>query len=449
MEELTQCAQTRVCSHSQSDFPRRVARNRMCLYCVREVARKRVMDLAAAVQHLKAAKRVMILSGAGMSTAAGIPDFRSPGGLYGTGAQLLEVFTYLDHVGRPVEWQKEQLAHDIRAALTHSYFEVNPLPYHELRRGLIIGLGEGQWKGTLAHVLPEVLNRNGKLHLLASQNIDGLDHKVVSDKSKLYNPHGLMSCLVSEPMDVPLCTSPEDPLYQKYVSLVKTNIRDIYADRPARKGKSSHLWPGPATSTPITLDMFGDLLPTSGPVAAAAERERVLGTYSVKPGTVLFDRTLWTRNAAGERVDFLGETAACDLLLVMGTSLSGLTIDIIAHAAGQLGKPRIVFDMTDAPVRSMQQQSSWSAGRDVHLQSPLDVSVLEILSAMGWLQQLVDFLPHICLRSLLALQQFVRAKGTEADGSALNEAVEAAIDIERKREKHFYGDEPADEPAQL
>jgi len=118
------------------------------------VARKRVMDLAAAVQHLKAAKRVMILSGAGMSTAAGIPDFRSPGGLYGTGAQLLEVFTYLDHVGRPVEWQKEQLAHDIRAALTRSYFEVNPLPYHELRRGLIIGLGEGQWKGTLAHVLP-------------------------------------------------------------------------------------------------------------------------------------------------------------------------------------------------------------------------------------------------------------------------------------------------------
>ena len=195
--------------------------------------------LRAAVAHLKSANKVMVLSGAGMSTAAGIPDFRSAGGLYGTSAMLLERFTFPGGAGRAA------LEADVRSALTLEVFEKNPLPYHEMRRGLIIGLGENQWKLTLAHVFPEILNRNGKLHLLASQNIDGLDHKVVSDKRKLYNPHGLMSALVSEPIDEPMCMSVSDPLYQRYVELVKANIKDIYADRPVRQGRSSHLWPGP------------------------------------------------------------------------------------------------------------------------------------------------------------------------------------------------------------
>ena len=137
-------------------------------------------QLEAAVQLFKRAKRCIVLSGAGMSTAAGIPDFRSPGGLYGTSEALLQRFTFLDGVSRPADWQRAMLESDVRDALTYSFFSVNPLPYHEMRRGLIVGLGEGQWKPTIAHIFPEMLNRNGKLHLLASQNIDGLDHRARS-----------------------------------------------------------------------------------------------------------------------------------------------------------------------------------------------------------------------------------------------------------------------------
>lgn len=42
-------------------------------------------------------------------------------------------------------------------------------------------------------------------------------------------------------------------------------------------------------------------------------------------------RTLWRNNAAGERYDAFGDVGNCDMVLVMGTSLSGLTIDDLAH----------------------------------------------------------------------------------------------------------------------
>merc|ERR1711972_1260274 len=146
----------------------------------------------------------------------------------------------------------------------------------------------GQWKCSPGHVFPAILAANGKLRVLASQNIDGLDHKVISDKRKLYNPHGLMSFLVSELSNRPLCTSVQDPIYQRYVELVKANVKDIYAEVDPRRGKSSHLWPGPEQSVPITLEMFGDVLPPEW--EKAREEEKRAKRYSVKPGSVLFDR---------------------------------------------------------------------------------------------------------------------------------------------------------------
>jgi len=397
--------------------------------------------LHKAVDRLRRADRVMVLSGAGMSTAAGIPDFRSPGGLYGTSATLLDRFTYVEREGRGgAAWQRAQLQDDIRNALTHSFFRWNPLPYHEMRRGMIIGLGENQWKLTIGHVLAEILNRQGKLRLLASQNIDGLDHKVVSDKTKLYNPHGLMSALVSEPSDVPLCTSAADPIYQRYVELVKANVKDIYADRPPRQGKSSHLWPGPRRSAPISLAMLGELLPPH--LHEARQHEDASGTFSLKPGTVLFDRTLWRTDASGAPCDAFQIVRECDCVLVMGTSLSGLTIDHVAHTAGrELGLPLLVFDVSTAPVDSLRRNGSWRAERDCHLQGPLDASILEILHAARWLDQLLDFLPELCLASLRALQQFVEARLDPAAAGVFKGKLEAAIADEVERERRFYGDE--------
>jgi NAD-dependent SIR2 family protein deacetylase len=392
--------------------------------------------LLRVVELLRSAKQVMVLSGAGMSTTAGIPDFRSPNGLYANTSKLLDKFTYLSGDARKTPaWQRIQLEDSMINALTLNLFSVNPLPYHEMRRGMIIGLGEGQWKPTIGHVFPGILNRNKKLRMVASQNIDGLDHMIISDKEKLFNPHGLMSVLVSEPMDTPLCREPSHPIYQRYVELVKSNVKDIYADMPARKGKSSHLWPGPEASTPITLEMFGDLVPAS--FEAAREKESANGTYSVKPASVLFDRTLWRETAAGTSYDAFSDVENCDVLLIMGTSLSGLTIDNLAHIAGRKSKPRIVFDMTTKPVDAL----TWFPDRDCFMQGSIDKNILDILRLLEWLDQLLDFLPVLCLNSLRLFKQFVEQ---EMKGSAIAESmdrIDLAIEQELERERRFYEDE--------
>jgi len=321
---------------------------------------------------------------------------------------------------------------------TYEYFSVNPVSYHEMRRGFILGLGEEQWKLTIAHVFPEILNQNKKLRMLASQNIDGLDHKVMSDKRKLFNPHGLMSTLIAERPDgrhTVLTTEVDSPIYQKYKDLVRENTKDIYEDQGPRTGKSSHMWPAPKESTPITLAMFGDLLsrPEHGDLKDLKALEET-GRYCVKPGSVLFDRYLWSTTADGAPYDiFTDAVRNCDAVLVMGTSLSGLTIDNVAH---QTRAPRLVFDMSTAPVQSLRR-SRWDPTKDAFLQGKLDETMLDVLLRLGWFEQILNYKAMLCRGSLETLKAYAKLHGLVPERVA---EIDAAFAAECEREKKFYND---------
>ncbi|GAB6020647.1 NAD-dependent protein deacetylase sirtuin-2 [Chamberlinius hualienensis] len=112
-------------------------------------------------------KNVIVMCGAGVSTAAGIPDFRSPGsGLY-------------DNL-------KDFNLPDPQAIFEISFFKTNPHPFYVLARKLLpIG-----FKPTLCHYFMRLLHEKNILLRVYSQNIDTLERMSGIPEEKIVEAHG-------------------------------------------------------------------------------------------------------------------------------------------------------------------------------------------------------------------------------------------------------------------
>jgi NAD-dependent deacetylase len=110
------------------------------------------------------AKRVVVLTGAGISTDSGIPDFRGPQGLWTRNPKaekLSDIRYYMsDPEVRRLAWQSR---------LEHSTWQAQPNAGH---RALVD------------------LERRGKLHALITQNIDELHQLAGNSPEKVIEVHG-------------------------------------------------------------------------------------------------------------------------------------------------------------------------------------------------------------------------------------------------------------------
>ena len=122
-------------------------------------AREAAQELAERVGR---ARRVVFFGGAGVSTASGIPDFRSEDGLYH------QKFKY------PPE---EMLSHEFYLTHTEEFFD--------FYRTRMIALGA---KPNQAHYKLAELEREGRLTAVVTQNIDGL-HQAAGSK-RVFELHG-------------------------------------------------------------------------------------------------------------------------------------------------------------------------------------------------------------------------------------------------------------------
>jgi NAD-dependent deacetylase len=121
-------------------------------------------------QWLDRSKRVVALTGAGISTESGIPDFRGPQGVWTTNPKaerLSNIHYYLsDPEVRRLSW---------KSRLDHPAWSAEPNAGHQ--------------------ALVE-LERRGKLHALITQNIDGLHQRAGNSPAKVIEVHGTVHAVV-------------------------------------------------------------------------------------------------------------------------------------------------------------------------------------------------------------------------------------------------------------
>ncbi|EGD95310.1 SIR2 family histone deacetylase [Trichophyton tonsurans CBS 112818] len=121
------------------------------------------------VKYIKDKKncKIVVMTGAGISTSAGIPDFRSPDtGIYANLARL--------------ELPYPEAVFDI------SYFRKNPQPFYALAREMF----PGKYRPTVTHSFIRLLHDKGLLLKLFTQNIDCLERKAGVPGDMIVEAHG-------------------------------------------------------------------------------------------------------------------------------------------------------------------------------------------------------------------------------------------------------------------
>jgi NAD-dependent deacetylase len=123
-------------------------------------------------QWITESKRTVAFSGAGLSTESGIPDFRSPGGVWDR--YNPEDFNFQNFLASEASREK--------------YWEMATEMYEPMKKA----------QPNLAHLAIAEMEKLGKLDCVITQNIDGLHFKAGNSEEKVIQLHGTaiyVSCL--------------------------------------------------------------------------------------------------------------------------------------------------------------------------------------------------------------------------------------------------------------
>ena len=123
-------------------------------------------SLKGIAERLRAAEHVTVLTGAGISTDSGIPDFRGPQGLWTKDPAAEKLFTLQNYMA-----DRDVRVRSWKARLEHPAWGAEPGP---------------------GHVALAQLERKGKVQTLVTQNIDGLHQAAGSSEEALIEIHGTM-----------------------------------------------------------------------------------------------------------------------------------------------------------------------------------------------------------------------------------------------------------------
>ncbi|GFR78954.1 NAD-dependent protein deacetylase sirtuin-1 [Elysia marginata] len=140
--------------------------------------RKKLEDINTlddVIRLLKTCKKIIVLTGAGVSVSCGIPDFRSKDGVY---ARLAKDFPNLP---------------DPQAMFDIHFFRSDPRPFYKFAKEIY----PGQFKPSLCHHFIRLLETKGKLLRNYTQNIDTLEQEAgIESVVQCHGSFATASCAV-------------------------------------------------------------------------------------------------------------------------------------------------------------------------------------------------------------------------------------------------------------
>lgn len=265
------------------------------------------LDGVAAAIRNKQVRKICVLTGAGISVSAGIPDFRSPS----TG-----IYANLQKYRLPTP----ESMFDIE------YFKKNPYPFFEFARELYPGLH----CPTYAHYFIRLLEKKGLLLRNYTQNIDGLERLAgISDL-----------CLVEAHGSFATCSCIEC---------------------------------GKDHSVPTVQNCIDNNI-----IPRCCECDSL-----VKPDIVFFQEPLPIRYTWMNKADMIN----CDLLIVIGTSLSVQPFAGLVHKVRE-NVPRLLINRE--AVGPFKFCDMGCCFRDVRYLSDCDSGVRALAEKIGWLSELEE-----------------------------------------------------------
>ncbi len=164
---------------------------------------------------IRSAERAVALCGAGVSTAAGIPDFRGVDGLYARAGRNAERMFHIDQFLRDpgpfFDFSREmaRLVKDIRPTFTHRF------------------LAELEGRGLLQAVITQ--NVDALHHLAGSKNVVAVHGSYATGRclacGRAYGYEDLLARLAAE--DVPRCDCPDRGVIKPDVVLFGEPVKDL------------------------------------------------------------------------------------------------------------------------------------------------------------------------------------------------------------------------------
>ncbi|CAD7956582.1 unnamed protein product [Amoebophrya sp. A25] len=317
-------------------------------------------------------QKIVVMCGAGISVSAGIPDFRSKGGLY-------------EKLRREHGMSRPETLFDI------SYFRKNPRPFAERSLEML----PGKFQPTLTHFFLSLLMQKGLLQRVYTQNIDTLEKLAGLPDEMVVYAHGSFAdvhCIECrrqvrlddwrakiEKHEIPRCLGPPQRPRRGSKASSSSSKRD-------HSDEEDHV---DSSLSPSPKDERGEKIYVHDGVD---RRQYCAGL--VKPDIVFFGENLPPRFGAMRRKDF----EAADALIVMGTSLKVSPFNTCITLPLKNGGRGVRVLVNNEAVGTAEEQpllgprafqfSHPKNFRDLFLEGACDEQVLEMCHELGWTDEL-------------------------------------------------------------